>query len=491
MKRWSNGKHKTSSDEVFVHFKRRLGAQQSHFTVNVPAIFSDRQFFFSSLVVLPDFYSLEALYEGLDDPTVFNTEIPYEIQFKVNYLDSPAFYADEYTIPAGISTPPQLVQSINAFFEAHKPTMASRLGSFLDWIDVRFNPTRETWQQWMEREALAYYGQALDPALHFNALPVSARSIKGVNNYLYPTHLNEVDKSNIRFRMAWAPNSMLLFSTHNQLQALGFSVGQIGERKMRSKYKWPNESNANYLFVTAEDECSNDVQKTPVFRMSLAVLNKNYLSESVVVLMKKGDSIKNINFINLLKPALENFSYEANVKLGLAYNEQDHRFTFTFPEDRAIALATLIVPSELGLRLGFNLVTEINIHNKKGEPVPDTVDVKQTEAKARALGYDTGVIIVSDNNRPANTAAGISEQFMCSLYPTPTGTFEISLLENCFAPPTTPLPNFYDMQNNTIPATFNLSRYLDDGSLTKLDWKNTAFVSGLLRGGSEQLKKHI
>ena len=49
-----------------------------------------------------------------------------------------------------------------------------------------------------------------------------------------------------------------------------------------------------------------------------------------------------------------------------------------------------------------------------------------------------------------------------------------------------------NMQNNTIPASFNLSRYLDDGSLTKLDWKNTAFVSGLLRGGSsELLKNHI
>jgi hypothetical protein len=184
----------------------------------------------------------------------------------------------------------------------------------------------------------------------------------------------------------------------------------------------------------------------------------------------------------MIQPALESISYESNLQLGLSYNKLDKVFTFTFPQDRSIALATLIVPSELALRLGFNLVTEINNHNKKGEPVPDTIDIKQTEAKARALGYDTGVIVVSDANSPANTASGIMDQFMCSLYPTPTGTFEISLLENCFKPPSTPLPNLYDMKNNSIPATFNLSRYLDDGSLTRLEWKNTAFVSGLLRG---------
>ena len=86
MKRTADERHKTNSNEVYVHFKRRLGAQQSQFTVNVPAIFNDRKFFFSSLVLLPDFYSLEALYEGLDDPDVFNTLLDYDLQLKVNFF---------------------------------------------------------------------------------------------------------------------------------------------------------------------------------------------------------------------------------------------------------------------------------------------------------------------------------------------------------------------------------------------------------------------
>ena len=482
MKRTADERHKTNSNEVYVHFKRRLGAQQSQFTVNVPAIFNDRKFFFSSLVLLPDFYSLEALYEGLDDPDVFNTLLEYDLQLKVNFLDTPELYPDEYTIPVAVTTTDLLAKSINNFFEAHKPTMASRLGAFLDWTDVRFNSNIETWDVWMEREALSYYNTALDPAIHFNALPTTARTVVGANNYLFPTHLSDVDKSNIRFRIFFAPNVSILFSTHTQLECLGFSSNQIGERNARKKYVWRNESNANYETITAEYEFTVPIQRTPVFKMSLEILNKTHLSESITVSIKKGESIENKNYLQMMKTALDLFSYDSNLQIGLAYNPTDKVFTFTFPEDRSIATATLLLPSELALRLGFNLITEINIYNKKGEPVPDTIEVKQTEAKARALGYDTGVVIISDANKASNTSAGISEQFMCSLYPTPTGTFEITLLENCFKPPATSLPNFYDMQNNTIPATFTLSRYLDDGSLTRLDWKNTAFISGLLRG---------
>ena len=482
MKRTIDGRPKNS--DVLVHFKRRLGAQQSKFTVNVPETFSgeDKKFFFSSLVIWPDFYSLEALYEGLDDPEVFNTPLNYELQLKINYLDTPEFYTDEYTMPITVNTTSLLATSINTFFEAHKPTMASRLGAFLDWTDIRYNSGIENWETWMKREAISYYNAELDPAIHFNALPVSARTVVGANNYLFPTHLSDVDRSNIRFRIFFAPNTVLVFSTNVQLEALGFSPNQIGERGKKNRLYMPNNSNSNYRMIMADYEYTIPIARTPKFIMNIDILNKTYLSETVLFSIKKGDSIKNEKFLEVIKPALELFSYDANVQIGLAYNTIDKTFTFTFPQDRAIALATLILPSELANRLGFNLVTEINVHNKKGEPVPDTIDVKQTEAKARALGYDTGVIIVSDDNRPANTAAGIVEQFMCSLYPTPTGTFEISLLENCFEPATTPLPHFYDMQNNTIPLTFNLSRYLDDGSLTKLDWKNTAFISGLFRG---------
>jgi hypothetical protein len=77
---------------------------------------------------------------------------------------------------------------------------------------------------------------------------------------------------------------------------------------------------------------------------------------------------------------------------------------------------------------------------------------------------------------------------MASLYPTASGSLEITVLENCFKPPTTPLPHFYTSGNGLVPFTFKLSRYLDDEELVSLQWKNNAFVSGLLRGSKP---KHL
>jgi hypothetical protein len=291
-----------------------------------------------------------------------------------------------------------------------------------------------------------------------------------------------VDHDHIRFRIVVAPNLEILFSTDKPLGNLGFSREQIGERNNKRKYVWINEENATFNFFQAANECDDLIVKTNVFKVGLNVHNNMYLSDHIVLSIKKGDTLKNEKYLDMIKKALDSLSYESNLKMDLSYNKMDKTFTFTFPVDRAIALSTLLVPSELSERLGFDLVTEINNNNKKGQPVPDEIDVSKTEAKARALGYDTGVVIVSNANKPANTTAGISQQFMCSLYPTPTGTFDIPASEYCFKPPTTALPNFYAASNAMVPATFKLSRYLDNDTLVHLDWKNNAFVSGLLRG---------
>jgi hypothetical protein len=196
----------------------------------------------------------------------------------------------------------------------------------------------------------------------------------------------------------------------------------------------------------------------------------------------KGDSVKNVSYEKALKKVLEVFSYDSNIKIDMSYSEGEKTFSFTFPQDRAIRRATIVVPTDLSERLGFELVNDITNNNKKGQPVSEDVDVKNTEAKARALGYDTGVVVVSNANIRSNMTAGINEEFMCSLYPTATGTFEIPHLESCFKPATTQLPHFYTSSTGTVPAHFKLSRFLDNDDLVHLDWKNGAFVSGLLRG---------
>ena len=71
--------------------------------------------------------------------------------------------------------------------------------------------------------ALVYYGEIYDPVKHYNALPPSARTIYGVNNYLFPTELTEDNLNNIRLRLNIAPNTNVNVSTNGHLREMGFS----------------------------------------------------------------------------------------------------------------------------------------------------------------------------------------------------------------------------------------------------------------------------
>ena len=129
--------------EVYVPFKQRIPLGRSQFTVNVPHIYTDRSFFFSSLVLMPDFYSKEAQAENLEDQEVLDTRIDYEVYFKVIFDSTPPFFPDTYILVArDVTTTPLLAGAINNFFEIHKPAVATRLGIFFDWIDLRFDGDR-------------------------------------------------------------------------------------------------------------------------------------------------------------------------------------------------------------------------------------------------------------------------------------------------------------------------------------------------------------
>ena len=477
--------------EVHVPFKKGIRAGHHTFTINVPSSYVNREFFFSSIVLMPDFYSIEAEKENLDNDDVLDTPIEYEIAFNTAFLASPAFFTNTYQCPSSITLTKDIVKDFNNHFETTKPTGTVRTSVFYDWIDLRFDGNFQTeWDQYVQVEmALVYYNKPYNASEHFNALPLSARSVHGANNYLMPTIMSDENREHFRFRLVQAPSVDVIFSTEVPMTSMGFNAQQMGDITGKKQYEILNEDISRFQITTAADEFDDKFSKKSIFKVSLRNHSKIYASQSILVRLTKEESFKNVNYLAMLKTAFETLSYESNLQLDLVYSAKQETFSFVFPVNNSIARSNLIVPTDLAARLGFGLVTAINSSNKDGDPVSQSIDISHTESKARALGYDTGVVIVSDANSPSNTTAGIPDKFMCSLYPTATGTFEISLLENCFKPPTTPLPKFHSSGTGYIPATFNLSRYLDNDELVNLEWKNGAFVSGLLRGTRPKSKK--
>ena len=480
---------KSLCNQVHVPFKTRIPAGYSTFTINVPKIFGDRKFYFSSFFLTPDFYSLEAAAEDLDDPEVMNTPIIYEILLKLTFLKQPSLYPETFELDKLVTKPTVLVQKVNDFFEAHKPNPCIHLGAFFDWTDIRFEEQGGLWEEWgeyMEEMALTFYNEPLDPAKHFNALPMSARNIYGVNNYLFPKVMSEETLEHVRFRLWLAPNTDALFSSDTHLLCLGFSAEQLGDRISRRKILIAND-NLTMSFSTFEAHNPHKPKMTKediknAFKMNLRLSDQVFITYEFRLSITKGDSLKNKNYFTTLKKAMETLSLFCNFLVDVSYNDTTKKFKFTFPHHDAISKCTLLVPTDLAERLGFGLITNITSLNAEGDRVEDDIDVTKTETKARALGYDTGMILVTNEATTSNSMKGISDQLMCTIYPTATGVYEISALESCFSPPTMSLPHFFPSGQADIPITFKLYRFLDSNQPVTLDWKNGAFVCGQFRG---------
>jgi hypothetical protein len=378
-----------------------------------------------------------------------------------------------------------MTTTINQFFEATKPEGTQHLGLFIDWYDIRFDAVENlTWDQFV-REIMAkeYYNTDFDEKLHFNKLPLSARTVPRANNYLFPTTTSESLYENIRWRIHVAPMVDGLFSTPTQLYGMGFTEEQLGgSRRYKRKYVVDNESKNSFKTLVAKNKPVIMFGKNNNLIVSLKSNALAYTTHPIEFSLTKEKSFKNMNYKNTIKKVLQDYASSCNFTTGLNYDETKKMFTFEFSKNPHLRNMSIHLPPELSERLGFNFVSDIKEATGAGKKVEDEIDISQSETKARALAYDTSLVIISHNNSSANTTAGINHSYMAALYPTGFGTLEIPAIESCYKAPTMNLPITLYGNPSTVPATFKLSRFLDDSKLTNLVWTNGAYIFGVLRG---------
>ncbi len=408
---------------------------------------------------------------------------------KLSAMGFANFYTGSFELDKAVTKTAQVMTKVNAFFEGHKPQICLSLGTFFDWTDERFDAEMTTWDEFMEIMAMEYYGEALDKTKHYNALPLSARSIPLVNNYLFPTLEIENVRENLSFRLWMAPNTGTYFSTEGHLRAMGFTPKQIGKRVGQKKYVFKNQLYGHFEVVRAQNAPRFDIPQESLknlLKIDLKALTSVFIPLELNMKMKKKDIFKNENYATAMKKAMQDLSAFTNTRVNVNYDEAKKKFKFIFPPNQNILQTSVMLTRDLAERLGFGLVDSISQANAQGNRVEDDIDVKRTESKARALGYDTGMILVTNESKTSNNVIGISDQLMCTVYPNAVGVYEISPLESCFSPPTMSLPNFYSGGQNEVAVPFKLYRFLDNSEPAKLDWKNGAFVSGQLRGTKPQ-----
>jgi len=471
--------------DIFVPFKSRVPPGGSTFDIPIPKTYLNRTFSFDNIMMIPDAYVHQAEQYNEETEEELEQVETYDVYIRVKFLKEKIikFYGPKFLQETKMKNTLGLVQAINAFFEFNKPTGIVSTPVFFDWLDLRFKGTgKEKFDEFYQRMATLYYGEKYDPIKHFNALPLSARKVYGVNNYLFPTIMTGENFEFIRLQLTVAPNTFASFSTELQLMCMGFSQKQIGPRYEDSNnFAMINFDSSYYSRFPCQNTISSSLTPTAnLLKMFAQVTSFNYMTEKQEINISKRAAEKNQNFELVIKETFQNFEVAANLKFGVIYHTREAKFEFLFPDNQKMTEMQILIPSDLAERLGFDLTTEITPLNNKGKAIID-YDPKETEDRARALAHDTGLIIVSDYNTGTNTTSGINEKYMAALYPTETGSMVVHVNQVCNDQPVMTLEATC-MTEQYIPATFLLSKFLQHNKLVNLIWNEGLTMQGALRG---------
>ena len=473
-------------NECYVPFREYIPPGHSTFSVPIPNYFANRAFYFSYCTLTPSIFSEQAAKMDLDPPDELEQEFNYQIYYQGEYKDGIPLFPDSLTISGTETNALVIVEQINNFFEKKKPEGFNHLGMFIDWYDVRFDELDNTsWDDYVqELMAFEYYGVPYNENVHFNKLPVSARTVSGSNNYLFPTSRVPDVMKNIRFRINIAPNTNVVFSTDSQLLAMGFTPVQIGKRGKNNKLRMENNSVTEFDFITAFLEPNLVIMRGNQLIIGLEVHRNVFFTDPFTFIMTREENFKNINYKAKLAKALQLYAKESNLNFGFNYDQALKKFTFEFPNNAAFDYFVITIPSELSERLGFGLTTDIKKENRTGKLVKDSDDfnVDETTNEARALCFDTALVVVSDFYNTSNMTVGTPHPYMASLYPTGLGTMDIPMMESCHAPPTMRLSSVLPTGEGYVLPKFKLSRVLDNRNYVNFIWTKGAYISGALRG---------
>jgi hypothetical protein len=475
------------TNQCYVPFREYVPVGHSTFSIPIPNYFADQEFYFSYCTLTPSTFSDQAAKMDLDIPEELEQEFKYKIYYQGEYKDGIPLFPDSITISNSETNILAMVDKINTFFEVKKPIGLNHLGLFIDWYDVRYDLLENTsWDEFVRNlMAFEYYGVPFNEQLHYNKLPVSARSVPGANNYLFPVARVSDVMNNIRFRIHIAHNTNAVFSTDSQFLAMGFIPDQIGKRRKNNKLKMENNAMNEFETITAMVKPSMTIMGGNQLILGLEPHNNFLMTFPLTFTITRKDNFKNINYNIKLAQAMQDYAKNCNLNFGFNYDTNTKKFSFVFPSNPAFDYFVIIIPSELAERLGFDFTTNITKEKRTGKVTKDADDfnIDETANEARALCLDTALVLISDYYNSSNKTAGMNNSYLTALYPTTTGTsMETPMVESCHAPTTMRVSSTLATSKGFVLPKFKLSRFLDNRNFVDFVWTKGAYVSGILRG---------
>lgn len=463
------------SGNVNIPFRKRLEIGETNFSINVPRKFlgnTDRTFGFQSITLLPEYQSKQAFAYNMDPQSELHTLVKNDFQLQVSYEDG--FYNKEtstWTFSPTLTTMNLLLKHLNTHFDSKKPPGTLYPPVVFDWVSL-IHVADDDMRKSHQDSAVSFYGVEYNEALHGNALPPSMNSIKSLNNMMFPTNTSEELLDLIRIRMFLAPNVTVTFSNEVLPRLMGFSESQIPSRNSKNQIAYINPNTDKFEFFICHDMLKFDI--TPDARgvkMHLYSSQNFVYSPLSVFQTTRGRERIPEQLAEDYQRSLTLSARLLNLFMNLEYVKAERKFKISYPNNNNVSI-NIITKPYVSRQLGFE-ATDVIKHKTVPSALAPDVDVKEIEQKARALVYDTGMVVIDLSQQVSQQNSYSGTATMATLEP-----FFDGVMRN---PPRLEMPRVHVTYFDPI-LKFDLYRIGDDDQPHPLDWKVGAFVQGLLVG---------
>lgn len=472
-----------------IPFRSYVPSGTHQFSVRVPDTFEEdsRVFTFGYLAIAPDFFSLNAARQNLDEEQDMNQTVSFRLNMDVTFKNEKNYGAKVFSVPIMMVNSENFIRTFNKHFEANKDEFVAKTPVFFDW-NVPTNTLKPA--AFVELYAERLYNTTFENLAerHQNNLPrdIAKLQIEQLNDYLFPDSPTEDMLQTIRVRLFIMPKTRVAFSSNHILNKLGFTDEQIGERSGQGRY-------GQYEFVNNSNDLIFFQGRNPPEELITghrnAKIQAHYAEKTIFAPGKIFQTTKKVladksELLSWIKTTLATLGDKINFRLNVLMDDTKSKFIFEFPSTDDVKVLVNL-PVELSVALGLD-PTEILSKTVKNRGFK-SADTEGHTKKALALVFDTSVVLCTVDQLASNTTFGSRDTVLASLFPSEKGVMEYKPLANCFGLPYVKLAHFGQLErvqdeNNLSERLlrFNLLRIYDDESIKSFSWRCGCYVYGLL-----------
>jgi len=446
----------------------------------------DRNFSFKYLHIAPEYFSVLATHNELDNEEINPIITRYKLEFEINFKDTfygpgkqieHVFKPDKYKLR-------EMLSKINkSIYDQRNPGMSFQPVIF-DWVTPSMLRSTDPnyINNYLSKEAEDFYEleigiddetevSTFNPDTHANVLPGDAKFMEFVNNYLFPDDSYVFLRS--RVRMIIAPNTKISFSNEKILKFLGFTPDNYGHKRGQYKrFHLVNDSPDTRMYVVADkaprgDEFELDAES----KFYINFVNSQIKYERDFYSTKHKELQPTVvaeDLKTLFKNTAQNSYMLFLAKYEITYNY----IAFGFPDNEKLSTKIHLPPEFCKT---FRMTSPLNVIDTKNTGRLDRheIDIEKQFNLCKVLTQDTCDVIITLANVPSILHRGQTEQIVAALLP------KDDILKNV----KNVQPQFILPQNNE-DLIFKIYRHAEAGrdKLIPLGWPLDCYVYGMLCG---------